>query len=37
LFISYIHRFQIIPEERALIQNFYEEFMSYKKRVRPWL
>lgn len=37
LFISYIHRFQIAPEERALTQNFKEEFTVYKKQVRPWL
>lgn len=35
-FIGYIHRFQIVPEERALTQNFNEEFAVYKKRVRPW-
>jgi protein-S-isoprenylcysteine O-methyltransferase Ste14 len=37
LFISYIHRFQIVPEERALFQVFNEELVAYKKRVRPWL
>lgn len=37
LFIVYIHRFQIVPEERALIRNFDQEFVVYKGRVRPWL
>lgn len=37
LFVGYIHRFQIIPEERALLQNFNEEFVAYKALVRPWL
>lgn len=37
LFIIYIHRFQIIPEEKALINAFGNEFKSYKKQVRPWL
>ncbi|MFT4888681.1 MAG: protein-S-isoprenylcysteine O-methyltransferase Ste14 [Pseudohongiellaceae bacterium] len=36
-FIGYIQRFQIAPEERALLQNFNDEFMAYKKAVRPWL
>lgn len=37
LFVGYIHRFQIIPEERALIHNFNDEFIAYKAQVRPWL
>lgn len=37
LFMAYIHRYQIIPEERALIRNFNQEFIVYKARVRAWL
>jgi len=37
LFIAYIQRFQIRPEERALEQIFGSEFLDYKRRVRRWL
>ncbi|GMK59898.1 hypothetical protein CspeluHIS016_0901150 [Cutaneotrichosporon spelunceum] len=37
LFMLYMTRFQIIPEERALEANFGEEFTSYKKAVRRWI
>jgi len=33
----YIHGFQILPEERALIKVFGEEYLEYRSRVRPWL
>lgn len=37
VYIAYIQRFQILPEEKALTQLFQDEFESYKTQVRPWL
>lgn len=37
LFIVYITRFQITPEERMLQDKFGNEFLAYKNRVRRWL
>jgi len=37
VFIAYITRFQIIPEELLLEEKFEVEFLSYKSRVRRWL
>ena len=37
VFVFYMNRFQIQPEERALLANFGEEFAAYKKAVRRWL
>jgi len=37
LYMLYIQRFQIAPEERALTALFKEEFTQYKAKVRPWL
>ena len=36
-FCAYITRFQIQPEERALLARFGEEFTSYMSRVRRWV
>lgn len=36
-FVAYITRFQIIPEERALVARFGETFESYARSVRRWL
>lgn len=37
LFVIYINRFQIAPEERALEARFGEAFARYRHRVRRWL
>lgn len=37
LFVVYITRFQIEPEERALSALFGDEFTAYCRRVRRWL
>ena len=37
LFVLYINRFQIIPEERALAEKFGDEFQEYSKKVRRWI
>lgn len=37
LFMGYIQRFQIIPEENALARRFGEEYLAYARRVRRWL
>jgi protein-S-isoprenylcysteine O-methyltransferase Ste14 len=37
LFVSYINRFQIMPEERALTNLFGESYVAYCSRVRRWL
>ena len=37
LFVAYMNRFQIEPEERALKARFGEEFEAYCRRVRRWL
>jgi protein-S-isoprenylcysteine O-methyltransferase Ste14 len=37
VFVLYMNRFQIAPEERALRELFGEEFREYKRRVRRWL
>ena len=37
LFIVFITRFQIKPEEKAMQKIFGEEFLSYKNKVRRWL
>ena len=37
VFVIYINRFQIVPEERALTSLFAREFVDYQSRVRRWL
>ncbi|MDE2604377.1 MAG: isoprenylcysteine carboxylmethyltransferase family protein [Burkholderiales bacterium] len=37
LFIIYMNRFQIAPEERVLEERFGEEFDAYRRRVRRWI
>jgi protein-S-isoprenylcysteine O-methyltransferase Ste14 len=37
LFALYIHRFQIVPEERVLFSLFGAEYAAYMGRVRRWL
>lgn len=36
-FVAYMTRFQISPEERALLSKFGSDFVEYKKTVRRWL
>ena len=37
LFVLYMNRFQIEPEERALEALFGQEFVDYKQSVRRWI
>ena len=37
VFVLYIDRFQIGPEERALTRLFEAEFAAYRTRVRKWV
>ncbi len=37
LFVWYITRFQIIPEERILAELFPDEFDAYRSQVRRWI
>lgn len=37
IFVPYINRFQIVPEERALAALFGTDYAAYKARVRRWL
>lgn len=37
LFIGFITRFQIIPEERALNKIFADRYSAYCRRVRRWI
>ncbi|PJC87789.1 hypothetical protein CSW98_01285 [Vibrio sp. HA2012] len=36
LFVWYMNRFQITPEERHLEQKFGQEYLDYKQKVRRW-
>lgn len=37
VFIAYITRFQIIPEERLLLEKFGASYAQYTRTVRRWL
>ena len=37
VFVAYISRFQIAPEERALSTIFGDAYSQYRTRVRRWL
>lgn len=37
VFVAYMTRFQILPEERALMRAFGDAFITYKAGVRRWL
>lgn len=37
LFVLYMNLFQIIPEERALLQRFGEPYRAYLGRARRWI
>jgi protein-S-isoprenylcysteine O-methyltransferase Ste14 len=37
LFVLYMNRFQIMPEERALSEKFGGQFKQYTREVRRWL
>lgn len=37
LFCAYLTRFQIVPEERMLLNLFGEEFATYMNQVRRWI
>lgn len=37
LFVLFINRFQIIPEERIMAGKFGDAYAAYKSRVRRWL
>jgi protein-S-isoprenylcysteine O-methyltransferase Ste14 len=37
LFVVYLNRYQIAPEERALQSRFGETYTAYRRTVRRWL
>ena len=37
VFVGYMNRFQIVPEERALESLFGDAFKAYRSKVRRWL
>ena len=37
VFVAYMNRFQISPEERALSAKFGNEYEAYKQSIRRWL
>ena len=36
-FVLFIHRFQIVPEERILAGVFGAQYAEYRAKVRRWL
>lgn len=36
-FVAYMNRFQIRPEERALLESFGDDYARYMNEVRRWL
>lgn len=37
IFVGYMNRYQIIPEEEAMEEKFGDEYLRYKSEVRRWL
>ena len=37
VFVAYVTRFQIVPEERVLTEKFGEAYAAYKDRTRRWI
>jgi protein-S-isoprenylcysteine O-methyltransferase Ste14 len=37
VFVAYMNRFQIKPEERVLLAKFAQEYAQYMSRVRRWI
>ena len=37
VFVLFVTRFQIVPEERVMSSKFGQEYSSYRERVRRWL
>jgi protein-S-isoprenylcysteine O-methyltransferase Ste14 len=37
LFIAYMNRFQILPEERMMLEKFGAQYNTYMARVRRWI
>lgn len=37
IFVLYMNRFQILPEEKHLQEKFSQSYINYKNRVRRWL
>lgn len=37
LFVAYLNRFQIVPEERVLSASFGPEYLAYRQSVRRWI
>lgn len=37
LFVGYMNRYQIIPEEEVMAEKFGDDYLRYKSQVRRWL